>query len=203
MDMRDQSGNYSAWQLTQEGLDSLLAAFDEDRDEAACRYDRLRTRLIFFFSRRQAVDAESLADEVLDRMARRINEGERIELPESYAYGVARFVAREQERRAMREDTAKKAYIENALLAIDTPDERMLQDAMEQCLARHSSAEREVLTRYYTARGQEKIERRRKLAAELQLTQAGLRKYTFRLRRRIEDCVRARFAGKAEMKRDE
>jgi hypothetical protein len=188
------------WQLTQEGLDSLLAAFHDDRNEAACRYDKLRTRMIFFFSRRLAVDAESLADEVLDRMARRISAGERIESPESYAYGVARFVVREQERREIRENAAKKAFIENALLAIDTPDERALQDAMDDCLRQCSSADRRILTQYYTSRGQEKIELRQKLAAELQLSQAGLRKYTFRLRRRIEDCVRARLAGKADKK---
>lgn len=196
--MQGESGNRSVWQLTQEGLDSLLAAFHEEREEAARRYDRLRLRLTFFFIRRQFVDAESLADEVLDRMARRIGAGERVESPESYAYGVARFVAHEQERRNLRESAANREYVRNISPDADTlVDERILQNAMEDCLGRLSAADQELLLRYYTSRGREKIEQRRELALRLHLTQDALRKHTFLLRRKIEGCVRARLGGKA------
>ena len=201
--MGDESGNRGVWQLTQEGLESLLAALDEDRDEAARRYGRLRERLIVFFARRGLAGAESLADEVLDRMARRAGGGEKIESPGSYAYGVARFVAQEQARRHLREELAHREFAENRSRTTDTSDEQLLGAALEACLEGHSAEDRAVLVEYYTARGREKIERRRELAARLHLSQGGLRKYTFRLRRRIEECVRARLAGEAGRDKDE
>lgn len=195
--MRNES---NGWQLTQEAIDALLAVFHEDREEAACRYNSLRERLTSFFVRRQFVQAESLADEVLDRMARRITTGEQIVSPESYAYGVARFVAQEQQRRDVREGVASKAYVQNTLLNFDTISERALKDAMQHCLERHSAQDRELLMQYYASRGQKKIEQRQELALKLNLTPDGLRKHTFRLRRTIETCVRARLARKIDGK---
>ena len=183
--------------MTQEAFESLLAAFHQDRDEAARRYQSLRQRLIFFFAQRQFTQAESLADQVLDRLARRISSGEQIDSLASYAYGIAKFVAQEEQRHVIRQDAASREYVENNSLLSDTRDDELLQKAMEDCLSRQSKTNRKVLIQYYTFRGQTKIEHRRKLAIQLQLTPSGLRKHTFHLRRAIEACVRAHLAKKA------
>lgn len=195
--MPDISPNRDPWQLTEDGLNALLSALHPDRDEAARRYERLRDRLAFFFSRRQFVQAEALADEVFDRIARRLHTGEHIASMESYAYGVARFVAREQSRLLIRAEEAGSEYARNVSSSSDTTDEDILERLLGDCLANCSSQDRELLTQYYLYRGRQRIEHRQKLAASLQITAAMLRQRMFRLRSAIEDCVRAKLGAAA------
>ncbi|MGA7523164.1 MAG: hypothetical protein WBW84_11960 [Acidobacteriaceae bacterium] len=184
--------NRKTERLTREGLDRLLLCLGENRDEAAARYERLRERLAFFFARRQFILAESLADEVVDRLANRLSTGERIEVPESYAYGIARLVAQEEGRRSSREAEANRHYARNISSVSDTQDEGKMQEAMEACLCRHSEEDRKLLMEYYTSRGRALIEHRRQMAEALGMTPNAFRKRVFRLRRTIEGCVRAR-----------
>ncbi|MGA8160471.1 MAG: hypothetical protein WCB76_06675 [Acidobacteriaceae bacterium] len=180
--------------MTQEVLDRLLLALGRDRDEAAVRYERLRERLVFFFARRQFILAESLADEALDRLANRLSSGERIEAPESYAYGIARLVAQEEARRSIREAEANRHYARNISSVLDTQDEGEIHEAMEACLGRHSEEDRKLLTEYYTSRGRALIDHRRRMAEALGMTPNAFRKRVFRLRRTLESCMRARLS---------
>lgn len=194
--MQNGLANRKTERLTQEGLEALLRALGPDRDEAAVRYQRLRERLLFFFARRQFIMAESLADEVLDRLAGRLRSGERIDVPESYAYGIARLVAQEETRRSIREAEANRHYARNVSTVLDTQDEGEMQEAMEACLSRHSDEDRKLLTEYYTSRGRALIDHRRQLAESLGMTPNAFRKRVFRLRRAIEACVRSRLSHK-------
>lgn len=194
--MQDESANRGSRQLTAEGLNALLAALHADRDQAAHRYEQLRDRLTFFFARRQFVHAEALADEVLDRIARRLHSGEHIDAMASYAYGVARFVAQEQFRLTLRDEEAHREYARNISSDLNTPDESALQKAIDHCLGLQSAPDRDLLMQYYTFRGRRKIEHRQHIASSLQMTPAVLRKRTFRLRRIIEACVHAQLHGK-------
>jgi DNA-directed RNA polymerase specialized sigma24 family protein len=194
--MQKALANRKTERLTQEGLDRLLLALGDNRDEAATRYERLRERLVFYFARRQFVLAESLADEVVDRLAIRISNGEPIEVPESYAYGIARLVVQEEGRRAMREAEANRHYARNISVVSDTPDEREIQEAMEACLNGYAEADRQLLMEYYTSRGRALIDHRRQMAEALEMSPSAFRKRVFRLRRAIESCVRAQLSQK-------
>jgi DNA-directed RNA polymerase specialized sigma24 family protein len=194
--MQNGVANRKTERLTQEVLDRLLQALGHNRDEAAARYERLRERLVFFFTRRQFVLAESLADETLDRLAIRLSSGEPIEVPESYAYGIARLVAQEESRRCMREAEANRHYARNISSVLDTQNEGEIQEAMEGCLSRYSEADRKLLMEYYTSRGRALIDHRRQLAETLGMSPNAFRKRVFRLRRAIEGCVRARLSQK-------
>jgi DNA-directed RNA polymerase specialized sigma24 family protein len=180
--------------LTRESFDALLAALGADHEEAARRYRGLHQRLAFFFTHRQFVSAEALADEVLNRIAQRIHAGEPVGAVEAYAYGVARHVAQEQLRRDLRNLEAENAYTGNILRAHDTSIEESMQAAMEECLKLRAAEERGLLLAYYSSRGQELIESRKTLAASMTLTPGALRKRIFRLRSMVEDCVRARLS---------
>ncbi|MGB7171577.1 MAG: hypothetical protein WA374_06290 [Acidobacteriaceae bacterium] len=192
--MQNGLANRKTQRLTQEVLDRLLLALGRDRDEAAVRYERLRERLVFFFARRQFILAESLADEALDRLANRLSSGERIEAPESYAYGIARLVAQEEARRSIREAEANRHYARNISSVLDTQDEGEIHEAMEACLGRHSEEDRKLLTEYYTSRGRALIDHRRRMAEALGMTPNAFRKRVFRLRRTLESCMRARLS---------
>ncbi len=82
--------------LTSESLSLLLGALD-DRDGS--QYERLRTKLIFFFARRLLAVPEDLADEVLDRLAQRLTQGTDLKSIQAFALGIARYVAQEQRAR--------------------------------------------------------------------------------------------------------
>src|SRR2546429_4063786 len=80
------------WSLTRQAFDKLLAAFSPDADEGAKQYEALRTRLIRFFEWRSISLADDRADEVLNRVARRIDEGQQVNNVAAYAYRVAYLV---------------------------------------------------------------------------------------------------------------
>jgi DNA-directed RNA polymerase specialized sigma24 family protein len=183
-------GKRGNWQLTQENFDALLATFHADRAEAGRRYEGLRERLVFFFRHRQFILAEAMADEVLNRIAKRIEAGQSVGAVEAYAYGIARHVAQEEVRRDARVAKAEDAYVGNILASKRTPSEDALLSAMDNCLELRSEVERDLLRKYYAAQGQELIENRRQLAITLKLTPGALRKRMFRLRNLVEACVR-------------
>ena len=88
--------------LSPEQFDTLLHRLGPDRDLAGTRYEQLRRRLITLFDYRGCPHPEELADETLDRAARRLEEmGTEFvgSDPARFVYGVAWNVARESFRR--------------------------------------------------------------------------------------------------------
>src|SRR5262249_48216587 len=87
--------------LNSERFEALLARFDPDRNRAAEDYELLRRKLVKFFEHHQCVLTEDLADETIDRIAKRI-EVEDIKDIRLFAYGVARRVCLEVRRKSSR-----------------------------------------------------------------------------------------------------
>src|SRR5262249_17525509 len=83
--------------LTLASFDSLLAFLGPDRESAALAYLDLRRALFTFFAARGAASPDEMADETINRVARRLSEGTQItaENPSSYFYAVGRNVWRE------------------------------------------------------------------------------------------------------------
>src|SRR5215471_5942692 len=79
-------------ELTAERFGSLLVALDVDRERAGERYEDLRRTLIRFFGWRNAPFPEEHADETLNRVARKLDEGIAIRDIPAYCYEVARLV---------------------------------------------------------------------------------------------------------------
>src|SRR5215471_11614968 len=73
------------WVLTQEAFDRLLASLGEDREVAGERYVEIRKNLVRFFEWRGSAFPEDHADETINRIAKRISEGEEIRNPGSYS----------------------------------------------------------------------------------------------------------------------
>jgi len=187
-------------QLTPTSFDLLLSKLGDEPYEAGLRYERLRGRLILFFLRRLLPASEDLADETIDRLARRLFEGEEIASIEAYALGVARFVAQEQAAFIARETNPSKNFWEN-IWASDTTkgnealDHDLQLDAMEQCLALLPQPEIQLLTDYYLVEGERKIEARRLLAQRHGITSGALRKKIFGICNGLRDCIRTRTAS--------
>src|SRR5215475_7737610 len=77
------------WTLTQEAFDKLLDSLGGDREQAGQKYLEIRNNLTRFFEWRGCSFPEDHADETINRIAKRVDEGEEILNPAGYAMGVA------------------------------------------------------------------------------------------------------------------
>jgi len=80
------------WTLTQEAFDTLLLSLGDDRDSGGKKYLEIRNNLTRFFEWRGCPFPEDHADETINRIAKRVAEGEQIQNPAGYAMGVARLL---------------------------------------------------------------------------------------------------------------
>jgi hypothetical protein len=98
--------------VTSEAFTSLLKALG-DAPLGGIHYEQLRSKLIFFFSRRLLQFPEDLADEVLDRLAYRLSQGVEIVSVEAFALGIARHVAQEQARSKDQTLRVRPGFLDN------------------------------------------------------------------------------------------
>jgi RNA polymerase sigma factor (sigma-70 family) len=191
--------------LTKAALDRLLACLDQDPDGAALAYERLRQALIVFFEVRGSLHPEDETDETINRVARRLLEGQLITARSvsSYFYAVARNVWRERLAGAVSETP----FPEDDLPAYSTADpvevmeqeeERRLferrMECLETALLELPPDEYELIMTYYQRDGRARIEARRALAEQLKISPAALRLKASRIRHKLEETVSQRLA---------
>jgi len=189
--------------LSGDEFDHLLRWLDSDPERAGERYKKLHRKLTEFLGHRDCTCPEDLADRTLDRVARRLAEGEaiRAEEPMAYCLGVARNVRREYWRSPERknesleglpphENSAIEAFA--ALPAKEDPGEidRRLE-CLTECLNRLSPESRAFIEDYYRDNWHTQIENRKRMAERLGLKHTGLRARAHRIRRELEECVKA------------
>jgi DNA-directed RNA polymerase specialized sigma24 family protein len=178
--------------LSAEELEALLAWLDTDRTKAGEIYVALRRKLARFFERSRFKDAEELADETLNRVARwLLAEGAPgAEDRYSFCHGFARRIRQERWRRIDREQASlekEPAAPPREPDAEDEEERRVLLEALRDCLARLPGDEQSLILRYYD--GENRIQSRRELAAQRGVTLNALRIQAFRVRRRVEACL--------------
>lgn len=167
----------------------LLSRLDPDPEKAAQQYEDLRRKLVKFFDWRRAAMPEDLADQALDRLARKIEEGGVRENPSSYAYGIARMLLLEQGKHQARRQAALD---ELPPPAMPTPEERESPqlECFDECIGTLTADNRKLILEYYHEERTAKIEARRGLAERLQIPLNTLRIRVFRLRESLERCVK-------------
>lgn len=183
------------WEITQEAFDRLLAWLDPDRERAGLRYERIRLRLIKIFTCRGCCEAEDLADETIQRVTRKL--GEIIERYTGdqalYFYAVARKVHQEYLRKisALQQAPSSEGPSpgQNLKDPVLTDDIEALYACLEQCMEGLSAENRRLVLEYYQEEKQAKIDRRRKLAAQLGIAANALRIRAHRIRVQLQQCV--------------
>jgi DNA-directed RNA polymerase specialized sigma24 family protein len=188
------------WALTSEAFQRLLDWLDGGASSHGLRYLEMRRRLVAYFDRKNCLTPDELADETLNRVARRLEEEGAIETdaPARYCYIVARFVFMEHLRETQKEgalanDLRQRSHADD-LAAAEADDAREVKErrlnCLEQCLNKLEAASREIIARYYVGKARVKIEHRRALAEELGVTMNALSIRACRIRDRLEACVR-------------
>jgi RNA polymerase sigma factor (sigma-70 family) len=174
--------------LTQAAFDRLLECLDANRERAGEKYEVLRLKLIKFFEWRAcAVSAIDLADETLNRVARRIDGGEELQNLSNYAYGVARLVYLEKMRRMKQEEEMRGTLAEES----EDDDAHGAEQlaCFERCLRKLSDESRELIVSYYQGQRRAKITARREIANRLGIPLNALRIRAHRIRLKLEQCV--------------
>lgn len=189
------------WTLNPQAFRQFLNWLDEGVDSSGERYLEIRRRLVHYFDRRNCLASEELADETLNRVARKLEEkGEIVGAsPAHYCYIVARFVLLESSRRSEHNQTSlDHAHLPERVMAglvvparpdVDSMAKEKLFACLERCLGKLQPEDQELILNYYRGEQRAKIERRSELAARLGLTMNALSIRACRIRSKLEICV--------------
>jgi DNA-directed RNA polymerase specialized sigma24 family protein len=179
-------------ELTPESFEALLDFLDEDRHLAGVHYETIRRRLVRLFEWRGFGNPDELADETINRVARRLQEGTEVRSADPFGYfcGVAHLVAKEVARRAARERAALEREDWVPTPSPEEPDGDERLDGLRQCLQRLPPDQRDLVLRYHQA--SDHIRSRQGLSQELGIPMNALRIRVHRVRRKLEECVRLR-----------
>jgi DNA-directed RNA polymerase specialized sigma24 family protein len=180
------------WSLTPEAFSKLLASFDPDRERAGEKYELVRSGLVSFFEWRGAPFPEEHADETINRVARKLDEGDHISDPFTYVYGVARMLLLEihKEREKERAALAQLPQRHPPTPGVGEKDEAELRfSCLERCLDGLSDESRDFMRQYYEGEKSVKIEGRKRLAERLGIPLNALRLRARRIRGKLEICV--------------
>ena len=177
------------WALNQEAFDKLLVAFDVDRETAGRKYLEIRNNLTRFFEWRGCSFPEDHADETINRMAKRVFEGEAILNHSGYAMGVARLLLLEINKGRQREQSALAEIGAAPDVYVPEDDDETRLTCLRSCLQTLSPDNRELILQYYQGEKGEKIENRKKLLDRLGIPVNTLRMRALRLRERLQSCV--------------
>jgi DNA-directed RNA polymerase specialized sigma24 family protein len=184
------SGRKTDWILNQSAFRRLLDWLDEGINSDGSRYLEIRRRLVLYFDRKNCLTPDELADETLNRVARRLEEEGTIttDAPAHYCYIVARFVLLEDLRR-----DPQKPLDEHAVGFSNPTEEKQDAELRMQCLERCMEAldlnERSLIVNYYQGELRSKIENRKKVAQKLGLSVNALSIRACRIRAKLENCL--------------
>lgn len=169
--------------LHQADFDRLLTWLDPNPDRAGELYESIRWRLIAVLAARGCRIPEELADETIDRVARRVSDirDDYVGNPAAYFLGVMNNVHHEYLKRPalpqlvqMNSDAESK---EQAFLCLD------------KCLAKLSPHAREIIQQYYSEDKRAKINLRKRIAAAFGVSQGNLRLRALRIRAKLQTCI--------------
>ena len=183
--------------ITADSFARLLERLDADVDRAATEYERLHRALVRFLDWRGASSPEECADEALDRVARRLEEGVPVESVRNYAYGIARLILLERQRAPMTSSLDEVAEVA-AVSGWQADDDVALRACFGKCLETMAAEDRSVIVQYYDGEGRVKIMNRRRLAAALDVSENALRIRVRRFRDKLERCVETCVTAKRE-----
>lgn len=178
------------WTLTQEAFDKLLLSFGDDRESGGKKYLEIRNNLTRFFEWRGCPFPEDHADETINRIAKRVAEGEQIQNPSGYAMGVARLLLLEIVKGRQREQVAfTELATTNSEVSDEADDGEERIGCLRQCLGGLSTENRLLITEYYEGEKGDKIQNRKRLMERLGIPVNTLRMRALRLRDRLQVCV--------------
>ncbi len=187
------------WVLTPDAFEGLLHWLDEGTSSNGETYLEMRRRLVAYFDRKHCPNPDELADETLNRVARRLKEEGAIttDAPAHYCYIVARFVLLEFLRKQQPHESLNDRLLFRQTAQVSaTPDMSEEQKekerrwgCLERCMDGMEAESREFIVGYYHGEQRVKIENRRAIAVKLGITVNALSIRACRIRGKLEECI--------------
>jgi DNA-directed RNA polymerase specialized sigma24 family protein len=171
-------------ELGADDFEALLRWLDRDREEAGRRYEYIRNRLIRIFGCRGCPEPDILADEAINRVARKVEElattyqGD----PVLYFYGVANKIHLEQLKKVRPQVTEWQHTQED--------DYGPEFECLDRCMDKLPMNNRELVLKYYDHERDAKIAQRRLLAETLNIGLNALRIRAHRIRLVLYQCIK-------------
>jgi DNA-directed RNA polymerase specialized sigma24 family protein len=169
--------------LEQEEFDQLLSWLDPDPQRAGLTYEKIRWRIVAILASRGCACAEELADETIDRVARRV-----VDIQDSYVgdkaiyfLGVMNNVHHEYLKRPVMPRLPKRDD--------DAEAKEKTHQCLERCLDKLTTNSRQMIERYYAEDKQAKIDLRKRIAAEFGISPNTLRLRALRIREKLQTCI--------------
>jgi hypothetical protein len=186
------------WASTKEAFERLLKWLDQNREKSAEKYGRIHSTLCRVFMFHGFADAESLADETINRVIKKIPKIEKTYKgdPALYFSRVASFICKEHARanelarrtlteHSRHEDSLESNYHERT----EEDDDSVVRKCFRDCLQNLKPGDRELILAYYDSEQGGKITDRKKLANKLKITMTNLRVRRFRIQTALEECI--------------
>jgi RNA polymerase sigma factor (sigma-70 family) len=178
-----------AFDINRSGFEAFLACLDTDERRASEKYEQIRSKLINFFGWRGAPFPEDHADESINRVIRKLIEGDSIEDPSTYVYGIARMVLLEAGRQRERQVSLDTVGVLAAPERSEDDEKEARLDCLDRCLSKLPERARDLIREYYRKEKGDKIEHRRKLAEGIGIPVNALRIRALRLRDKLGLCI--------------
>jgi DNA-directed RNA polymerase specialized sigma24 family protein len=158
----------------------------------------MRRRLVWYFARKRCLKPDELADDTLNRIARRLEEDAPVTdvQPSHYCYIVAKFVLldhlrRPEERQGQSVGDDRDAH--DLTVSVHTGSDSKTHEGhlecLDRCLRQLAPADRELVLEYYRGEERTKTRNRQALAERLAVTANALSIRACRIRNRLEGCV--------------
>lgn len=177
--------------LSPETFERLLSWLHSDRDEAGQEYQKIRTLLIKHFQSHGRSYPEKLADSTIDRVAQTLTP-EKIEKwvgkeKNRYFFRVGFYILCED-----RNHNRRETQLPDELDVINQERDEDVESrsyCLDKCVQNLSTAERELIGRYYCGNKTTKSENRAKLAVDLNIDLPALRVRALRIRTKLRKCI--------------
>lgn len=169
--------------LSQEDFDRLLAWLDDDRDHAGLVYEKIRWRLISILAARGCTSPEELADETIDRVARRV-----VDIQETYVGDKALYflgVANNVHHEFLKRPAISEPPLQNE----NVEAKEHTHFCLDKCVNNMPDDSKQLIRRYYAEEKQAKIDLRKQLAEELGVNLSSLRLRALRIREKLQVCI--------------
>lgn len=178
-------------EVAKENFDKLLDWLSDDRSEAGIQFEKIRDGLIRVFRIKGCHEPETLADESMNRVIRRIDTLDltRNVKPSTIFYGFACNVfleyCRSEKKRTLQ--LSNTYEVESATCPIATTNAAI--KCLRQCLNNLDRLDRSLIVEYYSQEKQAKINVRRQLAMQNDITIGTLHTRIHRIKGILRPCV--------------
>ncbi len=175
--------------LTSENFELLLLSLNSDREKAGEEHELLRQKMREYFAARGSAIAEELADEAMNRLAKKNAEGEEIRDFYRYSYGLARLIWMESLRRP---ENNSLPVDETTGLSFVSPDFLLTKEDNARyvfCIRQITDEERNLIIEYWDHEEELHYEARKQQAVRMGISPTALRIRVSRIRKKLENYL--------------